>query len=67
MEDAAIMNKLENRDRSGLDEIKSKYGRLILNVIRGVLKNPQDSAAQSRRQAALQYRRDTQFRLAHRA
>lgn len=42
MEDAAIMNKLENRDRSGLDEIKSKYGRLILNVIRGVLKNPQD-------------------------
>lgn len=42
MEDAVIMNKLENRDQSGLAEIKSKYGRLILNVIRGVLKNPQD-------------------------
>lgn len=42
MEDVGIMNKFENRDRSGLDEINSKYGRLILSVIRGVLKSPQD-------------------------
>lgn len=42
MEDAVIMNKLENRDQSGLAEIKSKYGRLILSVVRGVLKKPQD-------------------------
>lgn len=42
VEDAVIMNKLENRDQSGLAEIKSKYGRLILSVVRGVLKNPQD-------------------------
>lgn len=42
MEDAVIMNKLENRDQSGLAEIKSKYGRLILSVVRGVLKSPQD-------------------------
>lgn len=42
MEDAVIMNKLENRDQSGLAEIKFKYGRLILSVVRGVLKSPQD-------------------------
>lgn len=42
MEDATIMNRLENRDQSGLAEIKSKYGRLIKSVVRGILKSPQD-------------------------
>ena len=42
MDDAVIVNKLANRDQSGLRELKSKYGRLIANVCRGILKSPQD-------------------------
>lgn len=42
MDDAVITNKLANRDQSGLLELKSKYGKLIANVCRSVLKSPQD-------------------------
>lgn len=42
MEDTIIMDKLSNRDQSGLAEISSKYGRLIRNVCRSILKSPQD-------------------------
>lgn len=42
MDDSAIVYKLANRDQSGLRELKSKYGRLINSVCRGILKSPQD-------------------------
>lgn len=42
MEDEAILEKLSNRDQSGLDEISEKYGKLIRKICRGILKSPQD-------------------------
>lgn len=42
MEDAGIMKKLTSRDQSGLAELRSKHGRLIKKVCRGILKSPQD-------------------------
>lgn len=42
MEDTIIMDKLSDSDQSGLDDISSKYGRLIQSVCRGILKSPQD-------------------------
>lgn len=42
MDDAVISDRVANRDQSALRELKSKYGRLIANVCRGVLKSPQD-------------------------
>lgn len=42
MDDAVISDRLANRDQSGLFELKSKYGKLIANVCRSVLKSPQD-------------------------
>ncbi|MDE6727321.1 MAG: sigma-70 family RNA polymerase sigma factor [Oscillospiraceae bacterium] len=42
MDDAVIVDKLSNRDQSGLKELKSKYGRLIASVCQGILRSPQD-------------------------
>ncbi len=42
MEDIIIVDKLSNRDQSGLAEISSKYGKLIRSVCGGILKSPQD-------------------------
>ena len=42
MEDIIIVDKLSNRDQSGLDEISSKYGKLIRSVCGRILKSPQD-------------------------
>lgn len=42
MEDNIIVDKLSSRDQSGLDEISSKYGRLIRKICRSILKSPQD-------------------------
>lgn len=42
MEDNIILEKLSNRDQSGLDEISAKYGKLIRKICRGILKSPQD-------------------------
>lgn len=42
MEDIMIVDKLSNRDQSGLDEISSKYGKLIRGVCGRILKSPQD-------------------------
>lgn len=42
MDDAAILRKLSSRDQSGLSELRAKYGRLIADVCRGILKSPQD-------------------------
>lgn len=42
MEDIMIVDKLSNRDQSGLDEISSKYGKLIRSVCSRILKSPQD-------------------------
>lgn len=42
MEDNVILEKLSNRDQSGLDEISAKHGKLIRKICRGILKSPQD-------------------------
>lgn len=42
MEDDVIIDKLSSRDQSGLDEISSKYGRLIRSICGSILKTPQD-------------------------
>lgn len=42
MNDAVIVDKLSNRDQSGLKELKSKYGRLIASVCQGILRSSQD-------------------------
>lgn len=42
MEDNIIVEKLSSRDQSGLEEISSKYGKLIRSICRSILKSPQD-------------------------
>ena len=43
MEDEKITVLLLNRSERGLSELKRKYNRLILKVIRGILRSPEDA------------------------
>lgn len=43
MEDTNIIELISERSESGLEELKQKYGRLILKVCRGILKSPEDA------------------------
>ncbi|MDE7193729.1 MAG: sigma-70 family RNA polymerase sigma factor [Oscillospiraceae bacterium] len=43
MEDAKLTELLWEHDEKGLAALKTKYGRLILKVCRGILRSPQDA------------------------